>query len=142
MGRPKRKRLQFTEDSVNELLQEIYVDSHNQKAKINRLFTKWETKVKENAEVHAIGDQIVKLIAAEAKNVDQKIMLLRYLKEVVFDKKENGAGVSGNVLSGADEEGNVNTNRRNELLNFVADEAERLEKEELRKQQEEKKKKK
>jgi len=90
MARPKRKRLEFTEDSVNKLLQEIYEDSHNQKAKITRLFNKWETKVKENGEVAAIGDQIVKLIAAEAKNVDQKIMLLRYLKEVVFDKKDGG----------------------------------------------------
>ena len=40
MGRPKRKKLEFTEDSVNKLLQEIYEDSHNQKAKITRLFTK------------------------------------------------------------------------------------------------------
>jgi hypothetical protein len=141
MARPKRKRLEFTEDSVNELLQEIYVDSHNQKAKINRLFTKWETKVKENAEVHAIGDQIVKLIAAEAKNVDQKIVLLRYLKEVVFDKKEGNGIQGGTVSAGMDEEGNVNTNRRNELLNFVADEAERMEKEELKKKEQEEKKK-
>lgn len=138
MARPKRKRLQFTEDSVNELLQEIYIDSHNQKAKINRLFTKWETKVKENGEVAAIGDQIVKLIAAEAKNVDQKIMLLRYLKEVVYDKRDGGAIQGGTVKAGMDEEGNVNTDRRNQLLNFVADEAERIEKEELKKKEQEK----
>jgi len=87
--RPKRKKLKFNEESVNDLLQEIYNDSHNLKAKITRLFTKWETKIKENGEVAAIGDQIVKLIAAEAKNQDQKIMLLRYLKEVVFDNKSN-----------------------------------------------------
>ena len=138
MARPKRKRLEFTEDSVNELLQEIYIDSHNQKAKINRLFTKWETKVKENGEVAAIGDQIVKLIAAEAKNVDQKIMLLRYLKEVVYDKRDGGAIQGGTVKAGMDEEGNVNTDRRNQLLNFVADEAERIEKEELKKKEQEK----
>jgi hypothetical protein len=85
--RPKRKKLDFTEDSVNKLLQEIYDESHNIKAKINRLFTKWETKVKETGEVAAIGDQIVKLISAEAKNQDQKIMLLKYLKEVVSIRK-------------------------------------------------------
>ena len=141
MARPKRKKIQFTEESVNELLQEIYIDSHNQKAKINRLFTKWETKVKENGEVAAIGDQIVKLIAAEAKNVDQKIVLLRYLKEVVFDKKEGGAIQGGTVSAGADENGDVSTSRRNELLNFVADEAERMEKEELKKKEQEKKEK-
>jgi len=130
MARPKRKRLEFTEDSVNKLLQEIYEDSHNQKAKITRLFNKWETKVKENGEVAAIGDQIVKLIAAEAKNVDQKILLLRYLKEVVFDKKDGGGVVStGNVSTGTDENGNVSTDRRNELLKFVEEEVEKKTKE-------------
>ena len=122
MARPKRKQLKFDEESVNKLLQEIYNDSHNLKAKITRLFTKWETKIKESGEVAAIGDQIVKLIAAEAKNQDQKIMLLRYLKEVVFDNKSNkivGANVS------VEEKDNVGTDRRNELLNFVQEELEK-----------------
>ena len=90
MPRPQRKRLKFDEESVNKLLQEIYDESHNIKAKITRLFTKWEIKVKEGGEIQAIGDQIVKLIAAEAKNQDQKIMLLKYLKEVVFENKSGG----------------------------------------------------
>ena len=120
--RPKRKKLKFNEESVNDLLQEIYNDSHNLKAKITRLFTKWETKIKENGEVAAIGDQIVKLIAAEAKNQDQKIMLLRYLKEVVFDNKSNK--IVGTNVS-VEEKDNVGTDRRNELLNFVQEELER-----------------
>jgi hypothetical protein len=123
MSRPKRKKLKFDEESVNKLLQEIYDESHNQKAKITRLFTKWETKIKETGEVAAIGDQIVKLISAEAKNQDQKIMLLRYLKEVVFDKK--GEGTIKNVSGGDDETGEVGTDRRNELLSFVHEELEK-----------------
>jgi len=123
MARPKRKKLEFTEESVNMLLQEIYDESHNIKAKITRLFTKWETKVKESGEVQAIGDQIVKLIAAEAKNQDQKIMLLRYLKEVVFDKNNGGGGISGGNVS-SEEKDSVGRDRRNELLDFVASELE------------------
>jgi len=123
--RPKRKKLKFNEESVNDLLQEIYNDSHNLKAKITRLFTKWETKIKESGEVAAIGDQIVKLIAAEAKNQDQKIMLLRYLKEVVFDNKSNKI-VGTNVP--IEEKDNVGTDRRNELLNFVQEELEKKDK--------------
>jgi hypothetical protein len=86
MPRPKRKRLKFDEDSVNDLLQEIYNDTHNIRAKIARLFTKWEAKVKEGGEIAALGETIAKLIVAEAKTVDQKMVLLRYLKEVVFAK--------------------------------------------------------
>ena len=89
MPRPIRKKLKFNEDSLNDLLQEIYNDSYNIRAKISRLFSKWETKVQEDSEIAAIGDQIIKLISAEAKNQDQKIMLLKYLKEVVFDKQKN-----------------------------------------------------
>jgi hypothetical protein len=117
MPRPTRKKLQFTEESVNKLLQEIYDESHNIKAKITRLFTKWEAKVKESGEIAAIDDQIVKLIAAEAKNQDQKIMLLKYLKEVVFDMKSSngGEGVKD------DETKTITADRRSELLNMVQD---------------------
>ena len=122
--RPTRKQLKFNEESVNNLLQECYNDSHNIKAKITRLFTKWETKVKESGEVQAIGDQIVKLILAESKIQDQKIMLLRYLKEVVFDNKV-GINNDNNKSDREEEKGEVTTDRRNELLKFVADEIER-----------------
>lgn len=123
MPRPKRKKLKFDEESVNNLLQEIYDESHNQKAKITRLFSKWEVKIKETGEVAAIGDQIVKLIAADAKNQEQKIMLLKYLKEVVFDKKN----IVGSNVSMVNDEGNadISSEKRNELLNFVHKELEK-----------------
>lgn len=125
MSRPVRRKLKFDEESVNKLLQEIYDESHNVKAKIARLFTKWELKVKETGEVQAIGDQIVKLIAAEAKNQDQKIMLLRYLKEVVFDNKAN----EGNSLNRKSEDKeNITADRRNEILKLVEDELEKKDK--------------
>lgn len=127
MARPQRKRLKFDEESVNKLLQEIYDESHNIRAKIIRLYTKWELKVKEGGEIAAIGDQIVKLISAEAKNQDQKIMLLKYLKEVVFDNKSD---TNNNETSKKSEDsGTLSSDRRNELLNFVQSEIERKEKE-------------
>ena len=129
--RPKRKKLKFNEESVNDLLQEIYNDSHNLKAKITRLFTKWETKIKESGEVAAIGDQIVKLISAESKNQDQKIMLLKYLKEVVFNNKGGDGGNSSNVKTvseTSDNEEDITTSRRNELLMMVQKELEKKQK--------------
>ena len=112
MARPKRKKIKFDEGSVNDLLQEIYNDSHNIKAKITRLFTKWEKHAKEGGEIAAIGDQIVKLISAEAKNQDQKIMLLKYLKEVVFNKESINASKKEN-------EDAITSDERNELINMV-----------------------
>jgi hypothetical protein len=122
--RPKRKQLKFNEESVNKLLQEIYDESHNIKAKIVRLFTKWEQKVKEGGEIQMIGDQIVKLIAAEAKNQDQKIMLLKYLKEVVFENKPEG----GSINLKSEETGTISTDRRLELLKMVEEHIEEQDK--------------
>lgn len=116
MARPLRKRLKFDEESVNKLLQEIYDDSFNIKAKIVRLMNKWEVKVRDAGEIAALGDSIIKLIGAEAKNQDQKIMLLKYLKEVVFDKKT----IDGTKSS--DDTEAVSADRRNELLQIVQDE--------------------
>lgn len=117
MPRPKRKKLKFDEDSVNALLQEIYEDSHNIRSEIKRLFRKWETKVKEGGEIQAIGDQIVKIIAAEAKNQDQKIMLLKYLKEVVFDKNKKS--------DSNDDDKELTSDKRNELVSMVSKELEK-----------------
>lgn len=115
MARPKRRKLKFTEDSVNDFLQEIYEDSHNTKSKITRLFTKWEKFAKEGGEIAAIGDQIIKLISAEAKNQDQKIMLLKYLKEVVFDRNN-----SNNKKNDEDnEEKGLSVEKRDYLLSTV-----------------------
>jgi len=116
MARPKRKTLKFNEESVNKLLQEIYNDTHNIRAKLSRLFTKWEAKVKEGGEIQAMGDQIVKLINAEAKNQDQKIMLLKYLKEVVFiEKNPSGSSKSNN------DDDEISSKRRNELIQMAKD---------------------
>ncbi len=125
MARPKRKKINFTEESVNNLFQEIYDENHNIKAQITRLFTKWETRIKEEGNIAAIGDQVVKLIGAQAKNQDQKIMILRYLKEVVFNKENAGGGITVTSRSESSESTeDVDTARRNELLGIVADEFE------------------
>lgn len=120
--RPKRKKLKFDENSVNELLQEIYNDSHTIKAQITRLFTKWEAKVKETGEVAAIGDQIVKLIAAHAKNQDQKIMLLKYLKEVVYENKHNDKTSNKDGVTPTEE---ISDERRKALIDLVHNEVDK-----------------
>ena len=113
MPRPKRKKLKFDEESVNDLLQECYNDSHNIKAKIARLFTKWEQKVKEGGEIQALGETITKLIVAEAKIYDQKLVLLRYLKEVVFAKETKSESDS--------KKQSVSSEDRNKLIKQVTE---------------------
>lgn len=117
MPRIKRKQIKFDEESANNLLQEIYNDSHNIRAKIKMLFNKWEKYVDDETKIAVLGEQIVKLIQAEAKNQDQKILLLKFLKEVAYKdvpNKENGQEeTAGGVIS---------NERRNALLNLVKNE--------------------
>jgi hypothetical protein len=114
MPRPRRKKIKFDVESANELLQEIYDESYNIRSEIRRLFTKWEAKVKEGGEVQAIGDQIIKLINARAKNQDQKILLLKFLKEVAFeDNKKSDSKESEDV--GAE----ISKERRSALIKMV-----------------------
>lgn len=119
MPRIKRKQIKFNEESANNLLQEIYNDSHNIRAKITMLFRKWEKYVDDETKIAVLGEQIVKLIQAEAKNQDQKILLLKFLKEVAYrdvPNKENGQEDS---VGGA-----ISNERRNALLNLVKSELE------------------
>jgi hypothetical protein len=91
MPRKKRQKIKFTEESVNDYMQEIYDESFKLNSKINMLFAKWEAKVKEGGEIAAMGDTIVKVITAMAKNQEQKIAILKILKDIVFvDSKVEG----------------------------------------------------
>jgi len=112
MARPKRRKLKFDEESVNALLQEIYNDTHRIRQRITTLFTKWENQVNDRDEVAAIGEQIVKLITAEAKTQDQKITLLKYLKDVVYDKNKQDN-------ESDDKNKEVDSEKRNELIEMV-----------------------
>ena len=113
--RPTRHKIKFNdEESANKLLQEIYNESHVIKASITRLFTKWGLDIKDNGTIAAIGDTIVKLIAAQAKNQDQKIMLLKYLKDVVYATK-----VSNKEKEDDGEQKTLTKERRDELLEMI-----------------------
>ena len=77
MPRKKRKKIELTKESVQDLFQEVYDDTYNLRAQINTMFRKWEAKAKDEGDIAGFGDQIVKLINAQAKNQDQKIMILK-----------------------------------------------------------------
>lgn len=127
MARPKKHKIKFDEATLNNLMQEIYDESRNLKIKLTRLFNKWEEKVKDGGEIAGIGDQIVKVINAEAKNQDQKIMLMKYLKEIVYNEKKTGEGdeESGNGK-------NISLEDKNQLLQMVKEEKEKRFKEQNR----------
>jgi hypothetical protein len=121
MPRPKRITVKFTEDGVNELYQEIYNDSHNYKAQITAILARWTPFVKDEGNIAAMGKEIVALMNQLAKTNDQKIVLLKILKEIVFDKK----GAAGDTKPNAsDAQVHLTDDTKRELLR-LAEEARR-----------------
>jgi len=86
MARIKRKRIKFTEESLNELYQEVYNDTFNFKAKIESLISKWSIHIKDEGNIAALGKEIVALMNGIGKTNDQKIVLLKILKDIVYNK--------------------------------------------------------
>lgn len=87
MARIKRKQIKFTEDSLNELYQELYNDTHNFKAEVRTILAKWSPFIKDEGNVAGMGKDIVNLMNAIARTNDQKIILVKILKDIVFAKK-------------------------------------------------------
>ncbi len=120
MPRPKRINIEFTEKGVNELYQEVYNDSHNYKAQITSILARWTPFVKDEGNIAAMGKEIVALMNQLAKTNDQKIVLLKILKEIVFDKKSTGE-VKSNA---SDAQVHLSDDSKKELLR-LAEEARR-----------------
>jgi hypothetical protein len=83
------------------------------------LFRKWEKYVDDETKIAVLGEQIVKLIQAEAKNQDQKILLLKFLKEVAYKDVPNKDNGQEETTTGG-----ISNERRNALLNLVKSELE------------------
>jgi len=114
MARPKRKKLQVgDEESLNNLLQEIYNESHNIRAQVVTLMTKWNKNVNENGEIMAVGDKIAKLLVILSKNQDQKIMIFKHLKDIVYINTKNGSDDS--II----QRDNLSTESKDELDAYV-----------------------
>lgn len=119
MPRIKRKKLAFNEESLNELLQEIYNDTHNIRTDIKALFNKWEEKVNDPNEIAILGKNIIELLSTEIKNNDHKVTLAKMIKEVVFKQTKDSGEVS---------KSNLNSDEKSDILKMVKEEHERKKK--------------
>lgn len=110
MPRPQKKKLKFTEESVNDFLQELYNDSLYIRTEVKNLKDKWTKHVNEGGEIAAIGKDIIGLLNAESKNQEQRIMLFKYLKEIVF---------APDKTKGETSQESINKDDKSELLKMV-----------------------
>lgn len=116
MPRPKKKRLKLNEETVEKFMQEVYDDSFKLNSRINMLFNTWNAKVKDGGDIAAIGESIIKLITAMGKNQEQKIAILKILKDIVFVNKQSGTD---------SEEDKINMDKFDELTKAALEELKR-----------------
>lgn len=120
MPRSKRKQIKFTEDSLNDLYQELYNDTHNFKAEVRVILAKWSPYIKDEGNVAGMGKDIVNLMNAIARTNDQKIILVKILKDIVFAKK--GIIDQSNNSNDNSEQVTLSDDAKKELMR-MADEA-------------------
>lgn len=120
MSRPLKKKLKFDEDTLASLSQEIYNDQFNNRAKLSLLFRQWESKAKTIEDINIIGMQILKIIDLENKNIEQKVTILKVLKEIVKDKKNEGIGLKkvADDVEEATKKG-ITSDTKAQLLEFI-----------------------
>lgn len=120
MPRPLKKKLKFDEDTLANLSQEIYNDQFNNRAKLSLLFRQWESKAKTIEDINIIGMQILKIIDLESKNIEQKVTILKVLKEIVKDKKAESNGLK-KVADDVEEatKATLTTDTKAQLLEFI-----------------------
>jgi len=111
MPRPQKKKIKFTEESVNELFQEYYNDTLTVRSEIKALFAKWNKFVNEGGEIAAIGKDITALLGIELKNQEQKLLLLKYLKEIVFNSEKKSKD--------SDKNEEINHDEKSEIIRMV-----------------------
>jgi hypothetical protein len=126
MARIKRKTVELNEDSLKNLIQEVYNDSHQIRSTIVALFNNWNSKVKEQGEIAATGKEIVNLINALARNQDQKINLIKVLNDIVFVKTDKKSGEdSKKSTSTANGEGDLSEEAKASLRKMIEEAKER-----------------
>ena len=125
MARIKRKRIEFTKESVNELIQEVYNDAHQIRSTIVALFNNWNSKVKEQGEIAATGKEIVNLINALARNQDQKIALVKVLNDIVFKQNNDDSGDSSKKKSDSNDENDLSEQAKSDLRRMIEEARER-----------------
>jgi len=88
MPRPVKKKLKFTEESLNELVQECYNDTHTLRSEVTTLLNKWKRHAINEAEMVALGKEIVSLINQQDKVLEKKLSIVKVLKEVILSREK------------------------------------------------------
>lgn len=117
MPKPARKKLKLTEESLNELYQELYNENHNLKNKTARLFLKLDTLAKGQDGAALLGEQIIKAVNLELGVHDKKINLLKVVKDVIRDKNALENKKSKDV--GDENKPDITENEKNELFELI-----------------------
>lgn len=115
MPRIKRKRIEFTLESLNDMYQECYNDSYNFKAQLTAVLSRWSPMIKDESNVSAMGKEIVALLNSIGKTNDQKIVLLKILKDIVMEKTVD----TGKTTSAADAQVSISEEAKQELMKMA-----------------------
>lgn len=119
MARIKRKKILVNdENSINDLIQEIYNDAHQIRSSIVALFNKWNGMAKEEGQIAAFGKEVVSLINSLARNQDQKIAMVKILSDILY-KKNTGTSDDSKKKNTGDDENDLSETAKADLRKMI-----------------------
>lgn len=98
MPRNTRKKIEFTEDSSKDLLQEIYNETCDLKAKAIAAYNKQFVQAEDVSEIAMIGKITTEYLKIAEQALEKKLSVARMLKEIVFKDKANVDNGSGKAI--------------------------------------------
>lgn len=84
MPRITKKKLSFSKESMLEVLQECYYETHNIRAEAIVLLNKWKSKAIEKEDIAMIGKSLVDLMTKRENVLGKKLEVVRIMKDVVY----------------------------------------------------------
>jgi hypothetical protein len=111
MSRITKKKLDFTKESMLEILQECYNETHNIRTDTILLLNKWKPKASEIGDIAMIGKQIIDLIDKREKILGKKVEVVKIMKDIIYNdikligkaEKKDSDGENTDLYSFAEE---------------------------------------
>lgn len=99
----KKKKLDITEDSMKDLMQETYneiVDERNRALSAYKKFTK---DINENTDIALIGKITNDLLKIVDGSIEKKIRLIKIQSDILYKNNKNNTSDSGDIVFSEDD---------------------------------------
>lgn len=103
IGRPKRKSVDITEDSMIELMQETYNEITDERNRAIKSLNQYSREIETNEDIALVGRVTNDLLKIMDKAIERKLQLIKIQGDILFKNGKN-SGPTGGPIKITDED--------------------------------------